>query len=98
MTCASVMSADSGGEERKTHLGNKGDSRLAVGAGKELDDVLGESGLEEDLEDDPGRVGGSGGGLPEDDVADEGRCADEVASDGGEAAEYRSAGSRQRGG
>lgn len=77
--------------ERTTDLANKGDGGLAVRAGKELDDVLGESSLEEDLEDDPGRVGGSGRRLPEDNVANEGGCADEVTSDGGEAARSLSA-------
>lgn len=68
----------------ETYLGGELDGGLAVGAGEELDDVLGESGLEEDLEDDPGRVRGSGRGLPQADVSDESRSADEVASDGGE--------------
>lgn len=63
------------------------DGVVSVGAGKELDHVLGETSLEEDLEDDPRSVGGGGRGLPEDDVSDEGGDSDEVTSNGGEAVE-----------
>jgi hypothetical protein len=67
-------------------LVDEGDGGVAVGAGEELDDVLGETSLVEDLENEPRGVGSSGRGLPDEDVSDESGGADEVTGDGGEAA------------
>jgi hypothetical protein len=64
---------------------DEGDGLGAVGTREELDDVPGETSLEEDLEDDPGGVGSGGRRLPEHDVSDQCGDGDEVASDRGEA-------------
>jgi hypothetical protein len=52
-------------------------------AGDKLDDTGGHTSLLEDLVDKVRRVGGSGGGLPDNNVADNGGRADEVTTDGG---------------
>lgn len=52
-------------------------------AGDELDSGGGHTGLDQDLVDEVVGVCGSGGGLPDDDVADDRRGTDEVATDGG---------------
>jgi hypothetical protein len=49
----------------------------------ELDDAGGQTGLEQDLVGQVVGVGGSGRGLPDDDVAHDGGGKDEVSSDGG---------------
>jgi len=59
--------------------------RVSVRAGKELNNVLGETGFEEDLEDDPRSVSSHGGRLPDEDVSDESGSSDKVTSDSGEA-------------
>ena len=63
------------------------DGRVAVRARKELNDVLRETGLEEDVEDEPRGVGRARRRLPDEDVADKSRSTDKVGGDGSEAAD-----------
>lgn len=64
---------------------DEGDGSVSVGAGKELDDVLGKTSFEKDLEDDPGSVGSHRRRLPDENVSGESGSSDKVTSDCGEA-------------
>lgn len=66
-------------------LVDEGDGSVSVGAGKELDDVLGKTSFEKDLEDDPGSVGSHRRRLPDENVSGESGSSDKVTSDCGEA-------------
>ena len=68
---------------------DEGNGSVSVGAGKELDDILGKTSFEENLEDDPGSVGSHRGRLPDENVSDESGSSDKVTSNCGEAARTR---------
>jgi hypothetical protein len=75
----------SGEHAVRNDLVDERDGGVSVGAGKELDDVLGKTSFEEDLEDYPRGVGGHGRRLPDENVSGERGSSDEVTSDSGEA-------------
>jgi len=69
----------------RNDLVDEGDGSVSVGAGKELDDVLGKTSFEKDLEDDPGSVGSHRRRLPDENVSGKCRSSNKVTSNRGEA-------------
>lgn len=81
---AEDLSATGVVEGSEVFVGEDGLGDLDGVTGDELDDVLGQTGLEEDLVDEIGRSDTVVTGLPQDDVAQQSRGTSQVTTNGGE--------------